>query len=112
MDVESLYPNIPHEDGIAACQHFLEKNHMPTVPTLQLIRFILTHNYFSLGDAIYLQLIWEMTYLSYGQHQKKNYWHSTRDLTNSTPPSTLPLTTLTHTSISRIQPNSLYYLYI
>ncbi|OCT74916.1 hypothetical protein XELAEV_18033904mg [Xenopus laevis] len=30
---------------------------MPTVPTLQLIRFILTHNYFSLGDAIYLQLM-------------------------------------------------------
>ncbi|OCT92924.1 hypothetical protein XELAEV_18015991mg [Xenopus laevis] len=57
MDVESLYSNIPHEDGIAAFQHFLEINHVPTVPTLQLIRFILTHNYFSLGDAIYLQLM-------------------------------------------------------
>ncbi|OCT86789.1 hypothetical protein XELAEV_18020478mg [Xenopus laevis] len=57
MDVESLYTNIPHEDGIEDCQHFLEINHMPTVPTLQLIRFILTHNYFSLVDAIYLQLM-------------------------------------------------------
>ncbi|OCU02658.1 hypothetical protein XELAEV_18008424mg [Xenopus laevis] len=89
MDVESLYTNIPHEDGIAACQHFLEINHMPTVPTVQLIRFILTHNYFSLGDAIYLQLMG---------------WHL--NLTNSTPPSTLPLTTLTHTSTSWIQPST------
>ncbi|OCT97815.1 hypothetical protein XELAEV_18010046mg [Xenopus laevis] len=34
MDVESLYSNIPHEDGIAASQHFLEKNHMPTYANL------------------------------------------------------------------------------
>ncbi|OCT87456.1 hypothetical protein XELAEV_18021152mg [Xenopus laevis] len=56
MGVESMYTNIPHEDSIAACQYFLEKIHMPTTPTLQLIRFILTHNYFSLGYAIYLIL--------------------------------------------------------
>ncbi|OCT68817.1 hypothetical protein XELAEV_18040110mg [Xenopus laevis] len=54
----TLYSTVAaNEEGIAACQHFLEINHMPTVPTLQLIRFILTHNYFSLGDAIYLQLM-------------------------------------------------------
>ncbi|OCT68214.1 hypothetical protein XELAEV_18039511mg [Xenopus laevis] len=65
MDVESLYPNIPQH-----CQHFLEKNHMPTVPTLQLIRFILTHNYFSLGDAKCLQLMGSA--MGSKMHQKKN----------------------------------------
>ncbi|XP_068135476.1 uncharacterized protein [Hyperolius riggenbachi] len=55
MDVESLYTNIPHEDGIAACQHFLQLNDLPTEPTLQLIRYVLTHNYFSFGNDMYLQ---------------------------------------------------------
>ncbi|OCT57295.1 hypothetical protein XELAEV_18003671mg [Xenopus laevis] len=49
MDMESLYPNIPHIDGIAACQHFLEINHIPTIYT--------DTQLFSLGDAIYLQLM-------------------------------------------------------
>ncbi|XP_069823880.1 vomeronasal type-2 receptor 26-like [Dendropsophus ebraccatus] len=37
MDVESLYSNIPHEDGIAACQHFLQKHNRAMEPTTQLI---------------------------------------------------------------------------
>ncbi|OCT87692.1 hypothetical protein XELAEV_18021390mg [Xenopus laevis] len=40
MYVESLYTNIPHEDGIAAFQHFLEKNHMPTIYTDTQLRLI------------------------------------------------------------------------
>ncbi|OCT91092.1 hypothetical protein XELAEV_18014147mg [Xenopus laevis] len=110
MEVESLYPNIPHEDGIAACQHFLEINHIPIVPTVQLIRFILTHNYFSLGDAIYLQLMGSaMGSKMAPQHAnlfmaqlEENYLAScnTRPLiylrcNQFHPPSTLSLTTLT-----------------
>ncbi|OCT57219.1 hypothetical protein XELAEV_18003799mg, partial [Xenopus laevis] len=70
---------------------------MPTVPTLQLIRFILTHNYFSLGDAIYLQLMGsaigskitpqyanlfiaqKRTILTF--HQRFNQFHPTTNLT-------------------------------
>ncbi|OCT70443.1 hypothetical protein XELAEV_18037364mg [Xenopus laevis] len=68
MDVESLYTNIPHEDGIAACQHFLEINHMPTIYSC-----ILTHNYFSLGDAIYLQLMGSAMGSKMAPHQALKY---------------------------------------
>ncbi|CAJ0924718.1 unnamed protein product [Ranitomeya imitator] len=55
MDVESLYSNIPHEDGIAACKYFLQENNLATEPTLQFIRFVLHHNYFSFGNNLYQQ---------------------------------------------------------
>ncbi|OCT67969.1 hypothetical protein XELAEV_18039265mg [Xenopus laevis] len=54
--MESLYTKIPHEDGIAAYQHFLEKKsyvHSTNSRTDQ----IYTDTQLSLGDAIYLQLM-------------------------------------------------------
>ncbi|CAN2387690.1 Reverse transcriptase (RNA-dependent DNA polymerase), partial [Pristimantis euphronides] len=56
MDVESLYFNIPHEDGLTACQEHLEANGIASESVLQLTKFILTHNYFSFDKEIYLQL--------------------------------------------------------
>ncbi|CAJ0920490.1 unnamed protein product [Ranitomeya imitator] len=53
MDVDSLYSNIPYEDGIAACKHFLQKNNLATEQTLHFIRFVLHHNYFSFGNNLY-----------------------------------------------------------
>ncbi|XP_050794677.1 uncharacterized protein LOC127044172 [Gopherus flavomarginatus] len=54
MDVEALYTNIPHTDGIQAV-----RNSIPDDDTAQLVAehcdFILTHNYFKFGDNIYLQ---------------------------------------------------------
>ncbi|CAJ0960311.1 unnamed protein product [Ranitomeya imitator] len=55
IDVESLYSNIPHEDGIAACKYFLQKNNLDTEQTLQFIRFVLHHNYFSFRNNLYQQ---------------------------------------------------------
>ncbi|CAJ0951224.1 unnamed protein product [Ranitomeya imitator] len=46
MDVESLYSNIPHQDGLNACKFFLENTGTDTDSVVKLIKFILTHNYF------------------------------------------------------------------
>ncbi|XP_050792228.1 uncharacterized protein LOC127042831 [Gopherus flavomarginatus] len=55
MDVEALYTNIPHTDGIQAV-----RNTIPDDATAQLAAelcaFILTHNYFKFDDNIYLQI--------------------------------------------------------
>ncbi|CAH2273976.1 Hypothetical predicted protein [Pelobates cultripes] len=58
MDVESLYSNIPHTDGINACYHFLShvnnQKYSPRIIT-ELALFILTHNYFCFNNEVYLQ---------------------------------------------------------
>ena len=59
MDVNSLYTNIPHTDGINACRSFLNRH--TTDPALIsdipiFIDFILTHNLFKFNDDHYLQI--------------------------------------------------------
>ncbi|KAM7176581.1 uncharacterized protein RBU57_002185 [Macrochelys suwanniensis] len=55
MDVEALYTNIPHNDGLQAV-----RNSIPDTTTANLVAelcdFVLTHNYFTFGDNIYLQV--------------------------------------------------------
>ena len=59
MDVNSLYTNIPHTDGINACRSFLNRH--TTDPALIndipiLIDFILTHDLFKFNNDHYLQI--------------------------------------------------------
>ena len=59
LDVSSLYTNIPHNEGIDACRHFLntrDRNASSiSIETLcDLIRMILTMNNFSFNDKHYL----------------------------------------------------------
>ncbi|CAJ0967446.1 unnamed protein product [Ranitomeya imitator] len=55
MDVESLYSNIRHQDGLNACKFFLENTGTDADSVVKLIKFILTHNYFEFDNKIYLQ---------------------------------------------------------
>ena len=59
LDVSSLYTNIPHNDGINACYHYLSQRSNKTIPTntlCDLIRMILTMNNFSFNGHHYLQV--------------------------------------------------------
>ena len=61
LDVSSLYTNIPHNEGITACRHFLDPRdrNSSTVGTetlCDLIRMILTMNNFTFNDKHYLQI--------------------------------------------------------
>ena len=59
LDVSSLYTNIPHNEGINACDHFLRtrlQSNIPTGTLCDLIRMILTMNNFSFNDNHYLQI--------------------------------------------------------
>ena len=59
LDVSSLYTNIPHNEGINACDHFLctsSNTPIPTVTLCDLIRMVLTMNNFTFNDAHYLQV--------------------------------------------------------
>jgi len=60
VDVNSLYTNIPHTEGLLAVEHFLNtrpKNSKPSTKfLLQLTKFVLTMNSFRFGDKFYLQL--------------------------------------------------------
>ncbi|CAJ0943542.1 unnamed protein product [Ranitomeya imitator] len=55
MDMESLYSNIPHQNGLNACKVFIENTGTDTDSVVKLIKFILTHNYFEFDSKIYLQ---------------------------------------------------------
>ncbi|CAJ0954991.1 unnamed protein product [Ranitomeya imitator] len=55
MGVESLYSNIPYQDGLNACKFFLENTGTDADYVVKLIKFILTHNYFEFHKKIYLQ---------------------------------------------------------
>ena len=56
LDVASLYTNIPHEDGIRACEHFLQNETNDKGSYIsQLLRLVLENNYFQFNDEFYLQ---------------------------------------------------------
>ncbi|CAJ0954764.1 unnamed protein product [Ranitomeya imitator] len=55
MGMESLYSNIPHQDGLNACKFFLENTGTDADFVVKLIKFILTRNYFEFDNKIYLQ---------------------------------------------------------
>ena len=59
MDVNSLYTNIPHTDGVNACRSFLDRH--TTDPARMndnpiFMDFILTHNLFKFNNDHYLQI--------------------------------------------------------
>ncbi|XP_070546342.1 uncharacterized protein [Ptychodera flava] len=54
LDVEALYTNIPHTDGLAAIRNVIP-NEETAEYTYQLAKFVVTHNYFEFNDAFYLQ---------------------------------------------------------
>ena len=59
MDVSSLYPNIDHEEGVAACREALERRIDKSVPSdviADLITFILKSNTLSFDDKFYHQI--------------------------------------------------------
>ena len=59
LDVSSLYTNIPHNEGIDACRHFLDTRtdkHVPTETLCDLLRMILTMNNFTFNQEHYLQV--------------------------------------------------------
>ena len=59
LDVSSLYTNIPHNEGIDACRHFLgtrTDKHIPTETLCDLLRMILTMNNFTFNQEHYLQV--------------------------------------------------------
>lgn len=60
LDVSSLYTNIPHNEGIDACRHFLNtRDHssstIRTETLCDLIRMILTMNIFEFNNNYYIQ---------------------------------------------------------
>ena len=61
LDVSSLYTNIPHNEGIDACRHFLDTrirnpSTISTETLCDLIRMILTMNNFTFNDKNCLQI--------------------------------------------------------
>ena len=61
LDVSSLYNNIPHNEGITACRHFLDTRDrnstaVGTESLCDLIRMILTMNNFTFNDKHCLQI--------------------------------------------------------
>ena len=55
MDVEALYTNIPHVDGLQAIRNIILDKTTAHLAT-ELCHFVLTHNYFEFGDNLYLQV--------------------------------------------------------
>ena len=59
LDVTSLYSNIPHNDGIKACEHFLNSkpsnSDISTESVCDLISTVLTKNHFQFNGDNYLQ---------------------------------------------------------
>ena len=58
MVVDSLYTNISHADGVAACRTYLSKHNIQSdiatdIPVL--IVFMLKHNMFAFNDKYYLK---------------------------------------------------------
>ena len=58
LDVTSLYSNIPHSDGIKACEYFLNFNPegrgISTESASDLISTVLTKNHFQFNGGNYL----------------------------------------------------------
>ena len=59
LDVSSLYTNIPHDDGVEACRHFLENIHYHGYLSIDnlctLIKVVLHNNFFQFKDDTFLQ---------------------------------------------------------
>nr|XP_048707030.1 dnaJ homolog subfamily C member 15 isoform X1 [Caretta caretta]XP_048707040.1 dnaJ homolog subfamily C member 15 isoform X1 [Caretta caretta]XP_048707048.1 dnaJ homolog subfamily C member 15 isoform X1 [Caretta caretta]XP_048707056.1 dnaJ homolog subfamily C member 15 isoform X1 [Caretta caretta]XP_048707066.1 dnaJ homolog subfamily C member 15 isoform X1 [Caretta caretta]XP_048707074.1 dnaJ homolog subfamily C member 15 isoform X1 [Caretta caretta] len=55
VDVEAPYTNIPHKDGLQTIRNSIPDN-VPANLVAELHDFVLTHNYFTLGDNVYLQI--------------------------------------------------------
>ncbi|XP_074804365.1 uncharacterized protein LOC141984839 [Natator depressus] len=55
MDLEALYTNIPHKDGPQAVGNSIPNNVTANL-VAELCDFVLTHNYFTIGDNVYLQV--------------------------------------------------------
>ena len=59
LDVSSLYTNSLHEEGITACEEFLncrEKQEPPTVDLCELIQLVMMKNSFVFNKMNYLQI--------------------------------------------------------
>ena len=59
IDVSSLYTNIPHNEGIDACRKYLSTRTIEEPPTwliINLLRYILTLNYFEFNGRVYHQV--------------------------------------------------------
>ena len=59
MDVTSLYTNIPHADGIAACKEVWEQRSNQNPPTeclVQMLTLVLKHNNFTFNGEHFLQI--------------------------------------------------------
>ena len=57
LDVSSLYSNIPHDDGIKACDHFMSeggKSQEARSVISKLINLVLTKNNFQVNGENYL----------------------------------------------------------
>ena len=60
LDVKSLYSNIPHSDGIKACDHFMSeggKSQEARSVISKLINLVLTKNNFQFNGENYLQVL-------------------------------------------------------
>ena len=58
MDVTGLYSNIPHNEGIQACEIFLKENGFTETKAqdlASLIKFVLTHNVFVFNNKAFIQ---------------------------------------------------------
>ena len=58
LDVSTLYPSIPHNDGLSALRSFLQDRRYSPVfieGIIQLTQFVLSKNYFTFEDEIYPQ---------------------------------------------------------
>ena len=101
MDVNSLYTNIPHSDGVEACRSFLTMNTtdqtlINDIPTL--VDFILTHNLFVFDNKQYLLINGTAmgtkmapTYADIFMYYVENTFHSSFHSFHSFIPSLSPL---------------------
>lgn len=58
MDVNSLYTNVPHTEGLEALKYFLDRRESSTPPTdflVKMTELILKRNYFKFEESYYLQ---------------------------------------------------------
>uniref|UniRef100_A0A8C5WH29 Reverse transcriptase domain-containing protein n=1 Tax=Leptobrachium leishanense TaxID=445787 RepID=A0A8C5WH29_9ANUR len=57
FDVVALYNNIPHDQGIKACRYYLKKKYSDDMTSyiIELLTYILTHNFFLFDGKYYLQ---------------------------------------------------------
>ena len=67
IDVVGLYPNIPHEEGLASIRKHLDNRENKEVATntlVELADIVLKNNYFQFLDKTFKKKIWEHGYES------------------------------------------------